>query len=712
MGISSQPSARKLYIYSIDPALAQRVEAFDISECVIEIPWEDLEPGPVGTYLEVVDYDPQRRVFYTPIDLNAPYVMADYGIYPTESDPRFHQQMVYAVAMYTIKTFEAHLGRKILWAPHPYSPKLREPIRKFWAKYYDEEASTLWSIGMPVKTDSEKSTKSSRPLHPRYIDKLRIYPHGFVGENAYYSPNSKSLIFGYFDSHVGYLKGVGRMSGKVFSCLSFDIITHEITHAILDGIQPGFLQDTNPDVPAFHEAFSDLIALFQHFSIPLLLRHQVSVTRGNMNAESILYKIAEQFAQGSSGESALRDALGSTDSEGVWKRKTPEDLVKMTGLGPHARGAILVSAVFDAYVAIYGRRTSDLMRLASGGTGELRAGAIPIELRDRLADEAAKTARHFVGICIRAIDYLPPVDVIFTDYLRALITADLEMVPNDWIGYRVAIIESFRKWGIIPEEIQSLGEEAVAWDQVEQVLEHLESDPRYLEYRAAVAEFRNWMGDLASYLRTQLSSKRLYGSKKPRDPSDPSFRHDLYVWSEETQREIYFRLQDLAGFTLQGERFVRSAEVKQEHVNFVVRRVLGLDPTGIPPRTLRRGDREREEKKEGRIVGLDFEKTTYIHSVRPCIKQPTSGHGRPEVDIIIVIWQKERRRGTQSKKLPEAGSTLILSLEEERLKYSICKRLGSNWRLEQQEKHAANSDPYRLAVDQRLSFAALHGVTK
>jgi len=47
-------------------------------------------------------------------------------------------------------------------------------------------------------------------------------------------------------------------------------------------------------------------------------------------------------------------------------------------------------------------------------------------------------------MCIRALDYCPPVDITFGDYLRALITADVDLVPGDEHHYRVAIIEAFR----------------------------------------------------------------------------------------------------------------------------------------------------------------------------------------------------------------------------------------------------------------------------
>ena len=50
-------------------------------------------------------------------------------------------------------------------------------------------------------------------------------------------------------------------------------------------------------------------------------------------------------------------------------------------------------------------------------------------------------------MCIRALDYCPAVDITFGEYLRALITADIDLVPEDPLGYRVAFMEAFQKQG-------------------------------------------------------------------------------------------------------------------------------------------------------------------------------------------------------------------------------------------------------------------------
>lgn len=420
-----RPASRRLRIYSIDPSLAQSLDTSAIRVAIIEIPWEDtelgeelysvtdserrdalLKPGPCGEYLEVIDFDPATQAYYTPIDLADPYLLAQDGLPPSDGNPQFHQQMVYAVAMRTIRNFEIALGRRALWAA---------------------EAG-------------------------QYVGQLRIYPHGLCEANAYYSPEKKALLFGYFRSSPAdpteHLPG-----GVVFTCLSHDVIAHETAHALLDGMNRNLIEPSNPDVLAFHEAFADIVALFQHFSLPEVLRFEIARTRGELKSDNLLVNLAREFGKAIGRTGALRSAIGETP------RAVEIDNISE----PHRRGAILVAAVFDAFLAIYRRRTQDLYRLATAGTGVLPEGEIHPDLVARLANEAAKASQHVLTMCIRALDYLPPMDITFGDYLRAIITADFDLVPDDALGYRVAFMEAFRQRGIFPRNARSLSEESLRW---------------------------------------------------------------------------------------------------------------------------------------------------------------------------------------------------------------------------------------------------------
>ena len=419
------PNIRRLRGYSFDPSLSVQLDTAVVNEAVFKVRWErDLQIGPVGEYLEVVDYDPASKAFYDPVDLNNAYVLAQDGLEPSESNPQFHQQMVYAVAMTTIQNFEKALGRKALWSSY--------------------------------RDGKEKE----------FLPRLRIYPHALRQANAYYSPTKKALLFGYFPASSS-APGDHIPNGIVFTCLSHDIVAHEITHALLDGMHRRFIDNSHRDTLAFHEAFADIVALFQHFSFPEVLRQQIAKTRGNLAEQSLLGQLAQQFGKAIGQYGALRDAIGEFDpNEKKWKPREPDPDDYQTELEPHSRGAILVAAVFEAFISIYKRRVADLLRIASNGTGILTPGELHPDLVDRLANEAAKSAQQVLNMCIRALDYCPPVDITFGDYLRAIVTADADLYAEDERGYRIAFIEAFRRRGIYPRDIRTLSQESLSWSSI------------------------------------------------------------------------------------------------------------------------------------------------------------------------------------------------------------------------------------------------------
>ena len=105
------PDTRPLKCYAFDPSHGK----FFGNEMTLGVKYEKLLPGPMGERIAVIDYDGANKRFYKPVDLDDPSLLISSGLNPTESDPRFHQQMVYAVAMETIQNFESALGRRIRW---------------------------------------------------------------------------------------------------------------------------------------------------------------------------------------------------------------------------------------------------------------------------------------------------------------------------------------------------------------------------------------------------------------------------------------------------------------------------------------------------------------------------------------------------------------------------------------------------------------------
>lgn len=415
-----QPTTRRLRIYTYDPSLGQELATFRLNETVAAVRWEeDLQPGPIGEYLEVVDVDFASGRCYAPIDLNDSHLLASDGLRPSESSPQFHQQMVYAVAMRTIDHFETALGRTALWAPH---------------------------FELVAHGPGQSPTAEGR-----YVQRLRIYPHALRAQNAYYSPQKKALLLGYFPGSEA-AEEADRLI--VFTALSSDIVAHETTHALLDGLHRRFREPTNDDVLAFHEAFADIVALFQHFSLEGVLRDQIDRYRGSLDDQNILSDLAIQFGKQTGQVRALRSAVGSPPTPGDYRTATEV----------HARGSVLVAAVFDAFREIYRRRAAGTIRLATGGSGVLPAGALPVHLVEGLADVAATVAGQVLQMCIRALDYCPPVDITFGDFLRAIITADKDLVPNDPHGYRVAFAACFRARGIHPESVRTVSVDSLSWE--------------------------------------------------------------------------------------------------------------------------------------------------------------------------------------------------------------------------------------------------------
>src|SRR6185295_1241315 len=100
------------------------------------------------------------------------------------------------------------------------------------------------------------------------------------------------------------------------------------------------------------------------------------------------------------------------------------------------------------------------------GGGTTVPDELPGPLARLLAEQAAITAAEFFQLCARAIDYCPPVDVTFGDFLRALITVNLDLKAEDGRAVRDALMQAFRVRGIYPETASFFSEDALCWPRV------------------------------------------------------------------------------------------------------------------------------------------------------------------------------------------------------------------------------------------------------
>ena len=346
----------------------------------------------------------RARCFYAPVDLERPLPAgARTASTPSEGNPQFHQQMVYAVAMTTIHNFERALGRRVLWS--------RRPGRA--------EAGT----------------------EPSSCPRLRIYPHALREANAYYSPQKKALLFGYFPASTA--DPGHNLPGR--HGLHLPVARHRRPRddpraarrpapALHRAEQP-----RHPGVPRGVRRHRGPVPALLHPRRPCATRS--GATRGDLAGQNLLGQLAQQFGQAIGNRGALRDAIGEVDpATGEWRPRKPDpaDLQKATRAARPRRDP--GGGGVRRLPAIYKSRIADLLRIATGGTGVLPAGELhPGPGRPAGAARPPGSAGHVLTMCIRALDYCPPVDITFGDYLRALVTADRDLVPDDDRGYRIAV---------------------------------------------------------------------------------------------------------------------------------------------------------------------------------------------------------------------------------------------------------------------------------
>jgi hypothetical protein len=384
----SLPNTRRLTIIAQDPSV--RI-GNKIVTAQVDVPAEELLPGPRGYRVSVIDYDTTSNTLYQPATFrslpNGQYEdpFAKKGDGQLLGDPRFHAQNVYAIVMRTLARFEFALGRRVGWGSEGHQ--------------------------------------------------LHVAPHAFSEANAYYSRDDRGLFFGYF---------FGAKGNPIYTCLSHDVVAHETTHAILDGLRARYMEPSSPDQAAFHEGFSDVIALLSVFSLPDVVAALLDKKAGQ--GKLIDEKYLERKALMESVLFGLADEMGSEVSRirGDALRRS----VKLIPGKPymsmpefdeeHERGELLVAAIMNAMLDIW------LHRLA-------KIGFVGRRQKDRslVVEEGARVAEHLLTMAIRAIDYCPPTDITFSDYLSALLTVDREVVPDDSkYGYRKALLDNFHAFDI------------------------------------------------------------------------------------------------------------------------------------------------------------------------------------------------------------------------------------------------------------------------
>jgi len=266
------------------------------------------------------------------------------------------------------------------------------------------QALSVFATVMKTITQFEEPEVLGREVRWAFdAPQLLIIPRAGEWKNAFYQRESHSLQFFYY---------IGDDNQRIYSCSSRDIVAHETAHALLDGIAPDLYHSATPQSLALHECVADMVALMSAFSSRTLAQSVLEDTNGSISEPSAFSQLAEEFG----GKKALRSLRNDTK------------LGDVSGTEPHRLSEVLSGALYAIVEQLFEKaKRSFTPDVALGGM-----------------------ASQFRRILVRALDYLPPGEISFADYGRAIIASDQAAYPEDTTA-RTTLIAELTKRGIVPK---------------------------------------------------------------------------------------------------------------------------------------------------------------------------------------------------------------------------------------------------------------------
>ena len=224
--------------------------------------------------------------------------------------------------------------------------------------------------------------------------RLRVLLHTEPSEGPFYDRDSGSLQFFPYPSNRGQ---------TLHTALSFDILVHETTHAILDGIAPDLYHATRTESLALHEAIADLAAILLTVLNEMVVFSLVNISSSQLDVAGALGKLAEELGQ------EMRGKLG-IDYVRALKNKRNLDPVFTDLADPYGVSEAMSGAIFQTFV--------DCANGLQVGDDPRQCIEAPEEKR------ILRAGRKIARMVFRALDYLPPGEVSLADFGRAMFAAD------------------------------------------------------------------------------------------------------------------------------------------------------------------------------------------------------------------------------------------------------------------------------------------------
>jgi hypothetical protein len=244
---------------------------------------------------------------------------------------------------------------------------------------------------------------------------LLVIPRAGEWANAFYERDSHSLQFFSFRSRR-------NPDTMIHTCQSRDIVAHEAAHAIFDGIAPDLYHALSPQSLAIHETVADLASLLAALRCRRLGRAVLNATGGKIGTSTAFTRVAEEFGKELKGGRAyLRD---------LWNERTMQD-PDLDVTEPHALSEVLSGALYSVMVRIYEELARALERDGRIDPRLVEDAEVSPAAAESVRGKALYLATERLKRTVfRALDYLPPGEVSFADFGRAVLAADEASHPD------------------------------------------------------------------------------------------------------------------------------------------------------------------------------------------------------------------------------------------------------------------------------------------